>query len=73
MRIGLTGTLATLVMCLAVSSALAQDTELATLRKLLESGSLEEKTESAQQLGEIGRIRSASGQVARDQRSRPAP
>ena len=54
MRIGLTGTLATLVLCLAVSSATAQDTEFATLRKQLESGSLEEKTESAQQLGEIG-------------------
>ena len=54
MRMGLTGSLATLVLFCAVSSALAQDPELALLKKQLESGSLDEKTKSAQLLGEIG-------------------
>ena len=51
---GLTGTLATLFLFCAVSSASAQDPELALLTKQLESGNLDEKTQSAQLLGEIG-------------------
>ena len=54
MRMRLTGTLATVVVCCAMSFASAQDHELTLLSKQLESGSLEEKSKAAEVLGGIG-------------------
>lgn len=50
----LTGTLATVVVCCAMSVAIAQDHELTVLNKQLESGTLEEKSKAAELLGGIG-------------------
>ena len=54
MRMRLTGTLATVVVCCAMSFASAQDHELTLLNKQLESGTLEEKFKAAEVLGGIG-------------------
>ena len=46
--------LSTVIVCIATCSALAEDSELASLTKQLDSGSLQEKTKAARMLGEMG-------------------